>query len=235
MNNRTMKHKVLSTCALTIGVLGINTSNAAVVSTINSNGKTLVDQTTGGTRISVGDMQAIISAAADLTVAGVLNADDEPNTNADFTADVDYATTIALGGLGITGANRYGRTGAGGDPTSGTKFGYVAGSNTWTLTGGITHFGATFYERGPVDTGKWTVTANFSGGGSDTFTTNGTLENYWIGFAAPAGQSITSLNISETVTDWGAYDDVSYAVVPEPSAAALLGLVGFLGLIRRRR
>ena len=199
------------------GAMSLQISHAAVTDTINPNGKTLVDQTTAGTRISLADMQALITAAGDLTAAGVLNADDDPNTGGDFTADVDYAATVAAGGHGITGANRYGRTGAGGDPTSGSKFGYVAGSNTWTLSGDITHFGATFYERGPLATGIWTVTANFSGGGSDTFTSDGTMENYWVGFAAPAGETIDSIAISETVTDWGTYDDVSFVAVTSPS------------------
>ena len=80
-----------------------------------------------------------------------------------------------------------------------------------------------------------TVTANFSGGGSDNFSTS-TSGHYFIGFVAPSGESITSVTLQEQAGGaFFGYDDVSFVSVPEPSSTALLGLGGLALMLRRRK
>ncbi len=211
---------------------------AAVVSTIDPAGAGTVTlgTTSGGTRISMAGMQALITSANDLTLAGVLNAEGTFSAG-DFSNDLDYASLE----IGITGTTRYGRNDgtAATAITSGVRHGWLnGGPETWTITaptgGLVTHFGLTVNDRD--NTGNTTLIATFSGGGTDTFSTS-TTGSYFVGFAAPTGQSITSLALTETYTTagFGGYDDVSFvATIPEPSAA-FLGGIGILVLLRRRR
>ena len=125
-------------------------ASAAVVSTIDPDGDVTLGTSTSGNQISMADMQAAITAAGDLTLAGVLNADGV-TTAGDFSQDADFGTLQ----LGISGASRYGRTdGAGaGVPTSGGGHGWInTGPETWTLTapagGLVTHFGLTGMDGG---------------------------------------------------------------------------------------
>ena len=219
-------------------------AQAAVVSTIDpaGAGEVTLGTTTTGNFISKTDMQALITAKNDLTLAGVLDSEGTNNSGvADFSTDPDYSTLK----VGITGANnRYGRTGTVSTQgnTSGSRFGFIDGTTTWTITaptaGLVTHFGLTLRDYTSTG-GNTTLTATFSGGGTETFTTS-TLGYYFVGFAAPTGQGIISLALSENYetadggSSFGSYDDVSFVAIPEPSAA-LLGGLGLLALLRRRR
>ena len=220
-------------------------AQAAVVSTIDpaGAGEVTLGTTTTGNFISKTDMQALITAKNDLTLAGVLNAEGT-FTAGDFSADPDYAS-LKLGITNGAATKRYGRsdgTATTEGRTSGSRWGYVSGSETWTITppigGLVTHFGLTLRDYTSTG-GNTTLTATFSGGGTETFTTS-TLGYYFVGFAAPTGQSIVSLALSENYdfaiggADFGSYDDVSFVAIPEPSAA-LLGGLGLLALLRRRR
>ena len=88
--------------------------------------------------------------------------------------------------------------------SSGTKFGFVSGSNTWTLVPKVdgdlvTHFSTIF----PVWGGGaelTTVTATFTDDSTETFTSEtayqGTTTYQFVGFQAPAGLGISSITSS---------------------------------------
>jgi len=61
--------------------------------------------------------------------------------------------------------------------------------------------------------------------------TNGTT---FVGFENPTG-TISRLRVIETGSFSMAFDDVTFAAVPEPSSTALLGLGGLALMLRRRR
>ncbi len=128
-----------------------------------------------------------------------------------------------------------------------------AASFTFSLSGAtlaneaVTQIGFTLISRRSGDPTTATVVTTFSDNSTSTaptisFTAPGTsnpnpAEDTFYGFTAPAGLSISKLDISfsggdgrRTIDDFGFIT----AVVPEPSTA-LLGALGSLCLLRRRR
>lgn len=115
--------------------------------------------------------------------------------------------------------------------------------NGFTVNGGdpgigLTHFAATLIHR--RDNQSWTVTANFSGGGSLTFSpvaftsddSAGTHDTFF-GLVAPEGQTIDSVFFDGNGYTW--IDDVAFITnIPEPTTAGL-GFLGAVLLLRRRR
>lgn len=57
--------------------------------------------------------------------------------------------------------------------------------------------------------------------------------NYFEGLSATGTNYIKSFSLTQN--NYVRYDDLGFIAVPEPSSAALLGLVSFGALIRRRR
>ncbi len=218
---------------------------AALVSTLNGNGRTIdVETTSGGGFISLADLQAIVTARGDLTTAAVLSGE-----ASDGTSSTTIATELANGGdpakFTFSGPNRYSRNDAAAalSATSGGRFGLVADSNTWTMGStiplqGVTHFGAIFYNYLNTGTANLvSVTATFDDSTTAVYTaTAAALDYTFVGFAAPDGKFITSIQATEVSGGgWMGYDDVTIVTsVPEP-ACALLGGLGLLGLLRRRR
>jgi hypothetical protein len=123
---------------------------------------------------------------------------------------------------------------------------YASGSNFLGLGGGAP-FTRTFTPDQPLqsigifelnrgDAGRlFTFSATFA---DNTVLTTGTGNGgttFWNGFTATGTNYITSFSISGT-GGLTRYDDMAFVVaVPEPSSAALLGLVGFGAILRRRR
>ena len=220
-------------------------ADAVLVSTINPNGRTIDVQTsTGGNFISLADLQAIVTARGDLTTAAVLTGE-----AGDGTSSITIATELANGGdpakFTFSGPNRYSRNDAGVAlaATSGERFGLVAGSNTWTVGSteamqGVTHFGTMFYNYlGDGTANLVSVTATFSDATTAVYNaTAATFDYTFVGLAAPDGAFITSIQVTEAGGGgWMGYDDVTIVTsVPEPGAA-LLGALGMLTLLRRRR
>jgi MYXO-CTERM domain-containing protein len=220
-------------------------AQGALVSTLNSNGRTVHVQTsTGGSFISLADLQTIVTARGDLTTAAVLTGE-----AADGTSSTTIATELANAGdpalFSFSGPNRYSRNDAAVAlaATSGARFGLIADSNTWNVGStiplqGVTHFGTLFYNYLTGGAANLvSVTATFDDATTAVYTaTAATFEYTFVGFAAPDGKFITSVQVTETAGGgWLGFDDVTIvtSVVPEPSSA-LLGALGLIALWRRR-
>jgi len=115
--------------------------------------------------------------------------------------------------------------------------------NNFTVNGagagiGLTHFGATLIHR--RDNMNWSVTANFSGGGSLTFNSvsftsadTANTKDTFFGIVAPEGQTISSVLFTGSNYTW--IDDVAFITnIPEPTSASLAAIAA-LGLLRRKR
>jgi hypothetical protein len=224
-------------------------SSAAIVSVIDPVGgdrEVTIDQTTSGTRMSKSSFQSLINSINNLTKAAVFNADSfsnglgAPDTSSsrDFSSEGTAYNDLLFTMTGIT---RYARSDAAG--TSGTNGIFVSGAQTITLTPDpgylVSHFGMTHLATS-VATDTISVTVNFSGGGSDVFTAIGSAgpPTYWLGFVAPAGQSITTVNIVDSAGGvFANFDDVAVVVtaIPEPSSMVLLGVMFAGGLIGHRK
>lgn len=222
-------------------------SRAALVSTINPLGRTLGGiTTTGGNYISAADLQLLITSAGNTATAGVF--DGETATNGAL--NVVEAGNYSAAGITLTGASRYGRTDLpAGSPSSGTKGGFVSGSETWTMaskTAGtvISEFGVIIYNTSAsahLITATATLTDNstmvYTSPTTDAAPAAGTFE--FVGFRAPAGLGIKSIAFTEPAGGaFLAYDDMAYRIssVPEPSAISLsLLALGSVTAIRRRR
>jgi len=229
---------------LTLAALGLLPAEAALVSTINSNGRTIhVSTATGGSFISMEDLQSIVTNRNDLTTAAVLTG--EASDGSSITIGDELANGGDPAKFTFTGPDRYSRndTAVALAATSGERFGLVAGSNTWSVGStlplqGVTHFGAIFY--GYLADGSAnlvSVTATFDDATTAVYTaTANPLEYTFVGFAAPDGKFITSIQVVEAGGGgWLGYDDVTIVTSVPETSAAILGSLGGLALLRRRR
>ena len=214
-----------SVAMLSISFLVSTSVRADIVSTIDAGG--VVNITTNQGSFTSIEMQALITSTADLTIAGVLDA--EGTGGGDFSWE-----TGALSDK-ISGASRYGRVGGTGLFASGVRWGYVETTDTWTPDAGLTHFGLITSAQDANDILIVTVTY------SDTTTEGATGvigQTDWMGFHKD-DQTITSIQLSASRSNgnWANYDDVSlaFAAVPEPSTGLLFGLAGLALILRRRK
>ncbi len=205
-------------------LLGTLPAHAALIPALNPNGRTIHAQTeTAGNFISLADLQAVIDERADLTTAAVLSGE-----AADGTSATTIAEELANGGspalFTFSGPNRYSRNDAAVAlaATSGGRFGLIAETNTWTLGStipqGVSHFGAIFYSYLP-SSNLVSVRANFSNGTFTTYAATATdLQYTFVGFAAPEGATIISIQVTEASGGgWLGFDDVAI-VLAEPGA-----------------
>lgn len=193
----------------------VSKSAASLVSTINPQERTISSATvTSGNTISLSGLNALISAKNDRTLAGVFDSENVASGGSLAAIDPDYT----LAKFTVTGTTRYGRNDgpalSAGATTSGSRFGFINQSETWTLGSRnnekVTHFGATFSNWGSGVT-LLTVRANFSDNTSETFTSTANAGQYsFAGFQAPAGESIVSIVTTESSSgNWLAYDDIA--------------------------
>ena len=105
----------------------------------------------------------------------------------------------------------------------------------------VSSAGFTFLSRTSRDFGVVSGVATFSGGGTATASfTNTTFtagaQDTFFGFVAPTGQAITSISISTANEYQFSIDDLGLvtSTVPEPGSLALMGLGGFMMVLRRR-
>ena len=90
-------------------------------------------------------------------------------------------------------------------------------------------------------TGDMVYTAEFSGGGNSALTqamTGVAGDNFFLQFAAPAGETITALTIDGSGISGGNFfstDDLGFIAIPEPGTLVLLGIGGLLVGLRRRK
>lgn len=197
----------------------ILTASADLVTDINPLDRELIATETTGNFISPEDMQSLIDAAGDRVRAGVFDCETLAGGNMAST-EPDYT----IPDVTIAGSNRYGRNDGSATNalafTSGEKFGFVAGSNTWTMTPKtagdlVTHFSTIFIQWGN-GADLTTVTATFTDGSTDTFTSTTSFEAttyQFVGFQAPVGLGISSIAITEFPTgDWVAFDDMAFVI-----------------------
>ena len=196
---------------------------------INPLARTLSQQTaTSARQISLADLQALITARGDRTTAGVFDSENVAGAGNLTAAEPDYAAAKFT----LTGMARYGRNdaAAASATTSGSRFGFVNGTETWTLgsrtSNGVTHFGATFsnWGSGALLT---TVVATFSDDSTSTFTSTATSGQWvFVGFQAPGALTIKSVTVTEnSAGNWLGFDDV--AVVLASTAAPPVEITNF--------
>lgn len=194
---------------------------AALTDAINPHGRTIHAQTpTSGNFISLAGLQAVVRERGDLRTAAVLSGEASNGIRA-TTIEAELANdgnpakfTIAI----TSGASRYSRNdaAAANGATSGTRFGFIEGTHTFTLGSTTaekpTHFGAVFYNQATNGSANLTrVTATFNDGGTTVYNaTAGARQYTFVGFAAPFGKWITSVRVDEVAGgDWLCYDDLT--------------------------
>jgi len=208
---------------------------------------------TAANRMDLATFKPLVASAFANGTGGVLSFDsptDTINNSTSFTSSpfsgftttftFETGNTTIFNGTLPGGGNRV--------PTSGSNA-IQRGStddfhfNSFSVNGagpgvGLTHFGATLIHR--TDNQNWTVTANFSGGGSLVFspvsfaTTDGAnTKDTFFGIVAPEGETISSVLFTGSSYTW--IDDVAFITnIPEPTTAGL-GFIGAMLLLRRRR
>lgn len=225
--------------AASIAAAGAANYSTITVGTINGNVKTLIEST-ASTVTSTIFASDIATAFSDNT-GGVWNFD---TTNfgvaSGETVTLSYGTsqlnslvlslTEGAGGAGINQGTDAGNA------TSGATFMGMGGSSvTRTFT-----LGTPLLELGIISINRFDAsrTASLSVTFLDTTTLSTSAapgDNwYFHGFKTTAENPIVSFSLNQPA-GLMRYDDLGFVTVPEPSSAALLGLVGFGAFIRRRR
>jgi hypothetical protein len=243
-NSYLIRSSAFSVALLAVSFLASNSARAAVVAMIDpkipSAGSGVKD-ITHELGFSSSDMQTLITTTNDLTMAGVL---DSEGTWPDPGAGTFENEIGVLSGK-ITGATRYGRQGNIDVSASGSRWGYVESTETWTpdvlyigpySNAGLTHFG--LITSSITNRDRLTVTVTYSDATTESLAGVKDQTN-WLGFHKD-GEIITSIQLDDnnqaTSFTWANYDDVSLVFsVPEPSSTALLGLGGLALVLRRKR
>lgn len=235
-------------------------SNTVATYDAASNANTVDGAATGSTG-SVGTFSSLVTTAHAANLGGVVNFETASyDPAADPASDTQYTFRFGAGALYTLGMT----TDISIDPVtsvnassgsitpisgSGVLANQATGSDIrLTFTPSLGHrltdvaftiLGRTQY---PAEGQNYTVTATFSGGGTQVATANignvkGSTDTFFW-FQAPAGQTISNIlvdNVSTTVTSNPVFDDLGFiAVVPEPAAIGMLG-VALVGLLHRRR
>lgn len=147
---------------------------------------------------------------------------------------ITQTVTISLASTGVTLSNGVSLVGQGVSATSSytATVGADDGDGSGVQPGGIDYDGTTFTNEGPV-TGNDNITSGFWSQYS------GTGENFNINVSGTQGIDVSAISgVAGSFTPADATGSVTvtytYDAVPEPSAA-LLGGLGILGLLIRRR
>jgi autotransporter-associated beta strand protein len=198
---------------------GLSTAGATLNGTINPKGIEVASTATEGNFISLTDLQTIITTRADLHTAGVLSGENADDTQTTLAAE------LANGGatFSLSGFARWSRNDTPPGPlASGSRFGFVNGTETWNFGTAVPQVGAAYVgvilKNGGAAGGAITLTAHFSDGTTDVFNATAPFTvAQFVGFKAPDGTTITSIGVVEPAG--GAFlqfDDL--AVVLNPPA-----------------
>lgn len=213
-----------------------------------------------GNQVSLSSFTTAVLTAYNNNLGGVINFDNGTVTSGFGTSSItatygtSQANSITIGSAAAASWS----TGSSGNRTGISHPGNNLLGNQLGLTGGgpdsedfafnfsvadmVTMAGATVLSRsGSVDAG-FIAQATFSDATttSVTFTSSGGTNggnDTFAGFQAPAGLYITQLKFDNlsTAGSFRSVDDLGFVVVPEPTSAALLGGLGMVMLIRRKR
>ena len=221
-----------------LGLLSV-AANAAV--TISGTGLTNVKSTDGATNIPTGSLALLI---VDVAGNGFFNLGTSLAANTALTSTNDpglnSTQSLVIGQTfgGETILNRLSSPGGGTFASflpnltiagmEGKNFAVVWFSNVLAATGDTTVPGTA--KWGIIRGSDWTLPAADSGTLSMNATDSAGALSYYAPSAVAGGAATTAFRTTTNGTLGGA----SFAIVPEPSAA-LLGALGALGLLRRRR
>ena len=213
----------------------------AITGTLNANGTPFTENT--GNTITVGVMTTDVLAAYNNNTGGVWTFDTAFSGASGDTFSLNYGVSQnPINTLVLTYTDN---TGGGTAQGTGNPV-YASGTNYMGFSG-ATPFTRTFtpdqplqsigiFELNRFDPARlFTFSATFADNSVITTGTGNGNATFWNGFTATGTNYITSFSISGT-GGLTRFDDMAFVVaVPEPSSAALLGLVGFGAILRRRR
>lgn len=219
--------------AASIAAAGAASYTTGTVGTINGNGKTIL--------VATGNSLTSTTFASDVATAFANNTGGVWDFNGAFTVDVGQTITLNYGVsqansvvLTLSSGNNINQT-LQAEATSGAGvlgLGADTSARVFTLSTNMQTIGIFSTDRN--DTGRLPVltvtflddtTASTSGANADN--------TYFHGLSATGTNYIKSFSLSQN--NYLRYDDLGFIAVPEPSSAALLGLVGFGAILRRRR
>lgn len=208
------------------------------VGAINGNGK-IISEAPGSTVTST-IFASDISTAYGNNTGGVWNFDESAFTvSTGETITLNYGTSFSNSlvlslteGVGASGINQ---GNIAGEATSGAfEMGLSgnAATRTFTPDKGLLEIGIFNTDRNDVS--RLPVLTVYFQDTTTASTTGANADNvFFHGFITTESNPIVKFELSQN--NFVRYDDLGFVVVPEPSSAVLLGLVGFCGLIRRRR
>jgi hypothetical protein len=221
--------------AASIAAAGAANYTTGTVGTINGNGKTIIEAT--GNSLTATAFASDIATAFANNTGGVWNFDGaafavENGETITLSYGVSQANSVVMtlsSGLGIN------QSANGGEATSG---GFVMGlagdasTRTFTLDTPLLALGIFNTDRN--DAGRLPVlTVNYLSGPSASTSGANADNTYFHGLSGTLANPIVSFSISQNA--FVRFDDLGFVAVPEPTSAALLGLVGFGAILRRRR
>jgi hypothetical protein len=209
------------------------------VGVVNTNAHTIIDATNS---ISNTSFASDVTTAFANNTGGVWNFEGSNfSTNIGETVTLNYGTSQANSLVMTIGGTNGINTGfvTTTEATSGSQGMGLQGdgsTRTFTLNTPLLTLGVFLGNRGDNSrTSVLTVTfqdlTTASTSGANAGPASGS--NYFEGLSGTLANPIVSFSLAQT--NFIRYDDLGFVAVPEPSSALLLGLVGFGGLIRRRR
>ena len=209
------------------------------VGVMNTNAHTIIDA--GGSISNTTFASSMVTAFANNT-GGVWNFDGASfSTNVGETVTLNYGTSQANSLVmtvgGTNGINTgFVNTTEATSASTGMGLQGDGSTRTFTLNKPLLSLGIFVGNRGDNSrTSTLTVTYQDNTTASTSGATAGPTSgsNYFEGLSGTVANPIVSFSIAQN--NFVRYDDLGFVAVPEPSSAALLGLVGFGAFIRRRR
>lgn len=233
--------------SLAIGMVAMSQHTAAAIVTVgvydeNTGNTDTVDVVSTGSSLDLAQTQSLVATAFANNLGGVWNFDTAVTgeweygtqyTSFDLTYGVSQSQTLGLsvtsGTGGITANNTAGNaiSGAGQANLPGL------GSRVWTPGTALTMIAITTLDQGNTDRQGRLVAKLQDNSTISTAFAAGTTDTLHV-LTASAANPIVQFTWDVNATGYVRWDDLAFVVIPEPSAA-LLGGMGLLLLLRRRR